>query len=79
MTPTLFDEMEREEQAACVVYAVERRRQDIEDLSEAVAFAFSRVLANAFGKGEDDEGDDGGTVYVGHNPLTGERTEDGRG
>lgn len=65
LTPTLFDQMEREEQSLCVVYAVERRRQDLEDLTHAMTNAFTKVLAMAFGKSEDESG---GTIFIGHDP-----------
>jgi len=46
----------------------------MDDLGDAMAGAFGRVLAMAFGKAEDETG---GPTYIGHDPRTGERTKDG--
>ena len=52
-TPDLFDLGEREEQAALVVYAVEREAEETRKLEELIA----KVLQAAFGGGKAAEAD----------------------
>jgi hypothetical protein len=56
-----------------VVYCVERERQEREDLTNATAVAFARVLSAAFGGKTEDSGEGASATYVGHNPMAGER------